>query len=158
MMTPSSAARTGKIFSENFPVLANQLIGKCSCSVPRRPDVETITRGQEPELIMDDTRVAVQPQEQASSPLPERQSRCYLTYEELSELTGLSLSTLRRRVKDGSLPCFQSGGPRTRVIFAANVIDLLIQSTPADLEANCETPQPQPKPLGPRPKWQRGPV
>ena len=41
----------------------------------------------------------------------------YLSYGELSARTGLSLSTLRRRVKDGSLPCIQLGGPRSREFY-----------------------------------------
>src|SRR5213078_4633777 len=47
----------------------------------------------------------------------------YLTYDELSKITGISLSTLRRRVKDGSIPCIQPGGPRTRVVFPLDVLD-----------------------------------
>src|ERR1700676_619988 len=52
----------------------------------------------------------------------------YLNYEELRDQTGLSLSTLRRLVKAGRLPFFQPGGPRTRIIFPADVIERALRS------------------------------
>ena len=40
-----------------------------------------------------------------------------LSIKELRDRTGFSVSTLRRRVKDGTLAKFQPGGPRTRMAF-----------------------------------------
>lgn len=100
---------------------------------------------------MDDTRAQPGYQESSQTLPSGAGERRYLTYEELSALTGLSLSTLRRRVLDGTIPFFQPGGPRTRVVFPADVVDRLME--PA-------APLPQPLPpktqrRGPQPKWQR---
>jgi excisionase family DNA binding protein len=82
-------------------------------------------------------------------------ARTYLTYDELHVKTGLSLSTLRRRVKEGRLPFFQPGGPRTRVVFPADVIERLLSSVP--IREQPQEPAPMPSspagPRGPRPKW-----
>ena len=96
-------------------------------------------------------------------------TRQTLTIEELERLSGLSVSTLRRRIADGSLPVIQPGGPRTRMAFLSNVLELLSQPHQRITEpASAETPeQPAPaqdkaekpnsgpdKPIpGRRPKW-----
>lgn len=92
-------------------------------------------------------------------------TRQTLTIEELERLSGLSLSTLRRRIADGSLPVIQPGGHRTRMAFLPNVLELLSQprrrvSDPASAETfKVATPPPQEKgekPIsGPLPKWRR---
>jgi hypothetical protein len=89
----------------------------------------------------------------------------YISITKLSAISGLSVSTLRRRVKDGSLPVIQPGGRRSRLLFRRDVLDTLSTvahestSTPAPSaeEAPCEdptTPAVQPLP-GPRPRWTR---
>jgi excisionase family DNA binding protein len=81
----------------------------------------------------------------------------YLTYEELSARTGISVSTLRRRVKDGKLPYFQPGGRRTRLVFPVDVVERLLQSAPTSSQTLPESQlQPVAHPLqGPQPKWMR---
>ena len=54
-------------------------------------------------------------------------TRQTLTIEELERLSGLSVSTLRRRIAEGSLPVIQPGGPRTQMAFLSNVLELLTQ-------------------------------
>jgi excisionase family DNA binding protein len=78
----------------------------------------------------------------------------YLTYEELSGLTGISQSTLRRRVKDGTLPFFQPGGRRTRVVFPADAVERIIRAIPLPPEVDLP-PSPKTTHRGPAPKWLR---
>lgn len=81
--------------------------------------------------------------------------RGYLTYEELSQQTGISVSTLRRRVSDGTIPFFQPGGPRTRIVFPLDAVERLIQPASLLSPPKPESIQPKQHRLGPRPKWQR---
>jgi excisionase family DNA binding protein len=79
----------------------------------------------------------------------------YLSYEELSSRTGLSISTLRRRVSDGTLPCFQPGGSRTRVVFPVDIVERCLQAGAAAIPAQSVMPESPPMPRrGPRPRWQ----
>ena len=89
-------------------------------------------------------------------------ARTCLSYEELSVQTGLSLSTLRRRVKEGKLPCIQPGGRRTRIVFPVDVVERLLQHASNSSETATVPPAPKPaRPAanpthhGPRPKWLR---
>jgi excisionase family DNA binding protein len=81
----------------------------------------------------------------------------YLSYEELSAATGISTSTLRRRVRDGQLPFFQPGGHRTRVVFPADVVERLLQMStkPSTPSSELQPPPPTVIQYGPRPKWLR---
>jgi hypothetical protein len=58
-------------------------------------------------------------------PMSEAKDRRPLTIRELKEETGLSISTLRRRVKDGSIPVIQAGGPGKKLLFPATVVEEL---------------------------------
>jgi excisionase family DNA binding protein len=88
-----------------------------------------------------------------------------LSYAELSKRTGISVPTLRRRVDEGKLPFFQPGGPRTRIVFPADVVEQLthVQPTlaepppePSTPSTTPESPTPAtPKRRGPQPKWRR---
>jgi hypothetical protein len=96
-------------------------------------------------------------------------TRQSLTIEDLERLSGLSVSTLRRRIADGSLPVIQPGGHRTRMAFLPNVLELLSQprqritqpasaetpEQPAPAQDKAEKPTPGPsEPIpGRRPKW-----
>jgi len=96
-------------------------------------------------------------------------TRQTLTIEELERISGLSVSTLRRRIADGSLPVIQPGGHRTRMAFLRNVLELLSQpcrripepasaetlEQPAPAQDKAEKPNSGPdKPIpGRRPKW-----
>lgn len=88
----------------------------------------------------------------------------YITIYELSAIGGLSVSTLRRRVRDGSLPFIQLGGSRSRLLFRRDVLDRLADPAGAPPAQAADAPahdddanRPQPaRPLsGPRPRWQR---
>ena len=61
----------------------------------------------------------------------------FLSIEELSLQSGLSISTIERRVKDGSIPVIQPGGRRTRKLFRADVLEQLASQAPSS--ASCST-------------------
>lgn len=75
-----------------------------------------------------------------------------LTYEELSRRTGLSISTLRRRVKDGTIPFLQPGSRRSRIVFPIDIVERLLACVPAPAPS---APRPKQNARGPRPKWKR---
>lgn len=78
----------------------------------------------------------------------------FLSVQEFCELTGLSHATVRRRICDGSLPVWQPGGRRTRVLILAD--DPATRSS--NLDATKEQPVPAliaPRIPGPRPRWQQ---
>jgi excisionase family DNA binding protein len=83
----------------------------------------------------------------------------YLTTVELSEVTGISVSTIQRLRRKGVLPFYQPGGPRTRIVFPPDAIEQATEANhkvtglpPNDtVAASSENPQ-----RGPRPKWQGG--
>lgn len=86
-------------------------------------------------------------------------ARAYLTLAELCEQSGLSESTIRRRVKDGSLPAFQPGGRRKRLLFPADVLQrpqTCPLTTLADSVATTDERGHQrasKPPAGPKPRW-----
>lgn len=84
-----------------------------------------------------------------------------LSPKEFTQLSSLSLSTVRRYVRDGVLPSLQPGGRRCRVLIPRAA---LAQFAPK-LQTKAEAPQPvlaassSGKPQfnelpGPRPRWQ----
>ena len=82
----------------------------------------------------------------------------YLSVEEFGAVTGLSVSTVRRRIRDGSLPVFQPGGKKSRILIPGGVLtDRSRQepvATPPEPAAASPTPSP-PTLAGPRPRWTR---
>ena len=84
----------------------------------------------------------------------------YLSIEDLSAETGLSVSTLRRLVKRGVLVAHQPGGPRHRLVFAQDAIERASAATrPVGSTATPTTPPPTPTAhpqRGPQPRWCRG--
>lgn len=84
----------------------------------------------------------------------------YISITELSAIGGLSVSALRRRVRDGSLPFIQPGGPRSRLLFRRDVLDRLADpGSPPALAADApahdddaNSPQPARPLSGPRPR------
>lgn len=85
--------------------------------------------------------------------------RSYLTLREFSVTTGLSESTLRRRVRDGSLPFVQPGGPGTRILFRADALERKPEAGAAldQPEFNRSTARSihpaSSQPAGARPRW-----
>jgi hypothetical protein len=47
----------------------------------------------------------------------------FVTLRELGQITGLSISTLRRRVRDGSIDAVQLGGAGKRLLFPRDVLE-----------------------------------
>jgi len=87
---------------------------------------------------------------------PEQGAR-YLTIEELSSATTLSVSTIRRLVKKGLIVGHQPGGPRHRIVFSPDVIEQASKvANPSKVELAPNTSQadtsarPQ---RGPQPRW-----
>lgn len=89
----------------------------------------------------------------------------FVSPEEFCQLTGWSASTVRRRLKDGSLPAVQPGGRRTLWLidveaFQAGQARSAAPPSPpsnsnstADQEADATSSARLP---GPRPGWRRG--
>jgi len=101
-----------------------------------------------------------------------RDSATYLTFKEFIGRCPLSPSTIRRRIKDGSIPHVQPGGKGHRVLIPENAMDLLCAVQAVDPEITKETPtsvgvlddgvaDPAPEPPreeklpGPAPDWKK---
>ena len=101
-----------------------------------------------------------------------------LTIKDLARATGLSISTLRRRVRDGSLPALQLGGKHKQLTFSPTILDELFgriggqeeqpsggPSKTADHTLTTPSAEPSPKrdgitrpKSGPIPNWMRSPL
>jgi excisionase family DNA binding protein len=87
----------------------------------------------------------------------------YLKIKDFIALSGLSDSTVRRRVRDGSLPAVQIGGKGKKLLIPADALDPVCDPiSPIELEkpaAVFSTATPAEsladKHNGPRPKWMR---
>lgn len=81
----------------------------------------------------------------------------FQTLKELVVSSGLSEATIRRRVKDGTLPYEQVGGPGKRLLFPLDAIEragCAAQFTDAGLqEAETAPPAPSQSVPGRRPAW-----
>lgn len=81
----------------------------------------------------------------------------YLSVTEFSAASTLSESTIRRRIKDGTFPVWQPGGPGTRVLLSAS---LLATATEVPAKAAC-SPMGETRPAssshlpGPRLRWKK---
>jgi excisionase family DNA binding protein len=90
--------------------------------------------------------------------------RAYVTADEFVQLTGLSLSTVRRYLASGRLPKVQPGGDRCRVLIPRGALQEYCRSSTASdesvgphpvdgadvpLSSNSSTPRRH----GPAPKW-----
>ncbi|WP_437192470.1 hypothetical protein [Planctomicrobium sp. SH527] len=51
----------------------------------------------------------------------------YLSVTEFSAASTLSESTIRRRIKDGTFPVWQPGGPGTRVMLSASLLKSVVE-------------------------------
>lgn len=82
-------------------------------------------------------------------------SETYLTLQEFSERTGLSLATVRRRIKDGSLPVWQPGGHRTAIRIPESVLLPLQRNTAATSPQSESSGLDRPSRQIRRPRWQQ---
>lgn len=78
----------------------------------------------------------------------------YFSPMEFARLTGLSLSTVHRRIRDKSLPVLQLGGPRTAIRIPRAAL-LRAHEPPSSSEppAPSLTEAPPKRRRGPRPRW-----
>ncbi len=76
----------------------------------------------------------------------------YLTPREFCARTRPSEATLRRRLKDGSIPFLQPGGPRTRLLVPADALERPAAATDAD-PPGPPGGGPAPAIPGPPPRW-----
>jgi hypothetical protein len=98
-----------------------------------------------------------------TTPRGEDQSRRYLSPQEFSRLSGLSLATVHRYLKAGKLPYRQPGGHRTRILIPVDALEPRAGDTPAQVAAQpSAAPPPSPEtPVvststrlpGPKPQW-----
>ncbi|MEW4529427.1 helix-turn-helix domain-containing protein [Maioricimonas sp. JC845] len=79
----------------------------------------------------------------------------FLTVKQFSQISGLSETTVRRRVKDQQIDAWQPGGAGTRLLisrkYLQGVCDLPLNpsaDTPARRSQNDQIP-------GPKPKWKQ---
>jgi excisionase family DNA binding protein len=79
----------------------------------------------------------------------------YLSVEEFVAATGLSESTVRRRIKDGSLPVCQPGGRKSRLLIPRDALARPVEPRAAAAPPPpTRPPGPDPPSLaGPRPGW-----
>lgn len=90
----------------------------------------------------------------------------FLKPSKFAAVAGLSESTVRRRIQDGSIPSIQPGGPGTRELIPSDALDCLqlaeseqpdlaaiVESDESIIENSANTTTPEPKILGPSPRW-----
>ena len=93
------------------------------------------------------------------------QARGYLSPQEFSLLSGLSLATVHRYLRAGQLPFRQTAGFRSRIVIPRDALDVLAGDGPGvnspespTVPASSSGPQDSDiptRPSGPRPKWTR---
>ncbi len=75
---------------------------------------------------------------------------------EFAELSGFSLSTVHRRLADGSLPRLQLGGKRCRISIPRSALSPVIESAcRAPMESNTTASSALRVKSGARPRWQK---
>jgi hypothetical protein len=89
----------------------------------------------------------------------------YLTPHDFAQLSGLSISTVRRYLDDDKLPKIQPGGKRCRVLIPRNALDFIKpiekqrpEASPDETEAPANANKDKPKPAansGPQPRWRK---
>jgi len=91
-----------------------------------------------------------------------KQEKPFLSPQEFSEHTGLSLSTVRRYLKRGKLPHSQLGGAHCRILIPVDALKMVPPIAPAEAATAIgppanpppETPSSETTSLpGPRPWW-----
>jgi|SRR5579863_2396394 len=85
----------------------------------------------------------------------------FVSVAEFSKLSGLSPSTIRRRIDDGSLPKVQLGGPGMRLLIRRDALDLLTtrasdpgaENQPINSGSGPAPTKPPAQLPGPQPRW-----
>jgi hypothetical protein len=94
------------------------------------------------------------------TPAADDQSRRYLSPQEFSHLSGLSLATVHRYLRSGKLPYRQPGGRRGRILILADALEAAPGADVGPDATTAVTVEPQsPAPVarlsGPHPRWVR---
>jgi hypothetical protein len=97
-------------------------------------------------------------------PAPAQPKR-YLSPQEFSQLSGLSLTTVHRYLRSGKLRHLQLAGPRSRILIPIDALEASTVATPgpaaaettaaATSSANLPPPATLSRLSGPRPRWAR---
>jgi hypothetical protein len=85
----------------------------------------------------------------------DRTSPRFVDIKELSQQSGLSVSSITRLKNAGRIPFFQPGGKRSRVVFPIDAIEAATSPATPPLP---ETKPPRPSPdrrKGPTPQWKK---
>lgn len=106
----------------------------------------------------------VRAKDRSLMPQPAREPNAmdgHITVERFLELVPISAATLRRRLADGTIPKYQPGGRRTRVLIPISALrdQTETQSSrsteePSNPKSPTNTGDSEPIP-GPRPSWKR---
>jgi excisionase family DNA binding protein len=97
------------------------------------------------------------PIEQDATAMQDAHKTDYLTPQEFAGIAGLSLSTVRRRMADGSLPVWQPGGRRTAVRIHRSALTTSHQPPDPSVVAAPSPAEAPPSPrCGPQPRWKKG--
>lgn len=105
--------------------------------------------------------MAGEPSDQTKGVVPDRPVGDMLSPEEAAKYTGFKIATIRRRLKDGTIPKYQPGGKGTRVAIprSALSVDALVRKpTDSAVTAPIEStasPNSQNRRSGPAPRWLR---
>lgn len=92
-----------------------------------------------------------------------RKHQEYLKLKDFVDLSGLSESTIRRRVRDGTLAAVQIGGKGKKLLFPIDALERMDSNVSSELpgpNSDCSGPSkntgaPAEIPSGPRPRWAR---
>jgi hypothetical protein len=82
-------------------------------------------------------------------------ARSFVSVAEFCRKTGLSASTVRRRIAEGTLVVYQPGGPRSRVLIHISAIEGPLTPPPTPPEPPAAKTNQLP---GPAPRWRMAPV
>jgi excisionase family DNA binding protein len=86
----------------------------------------------------------------------------FLSPADFARLSGLSLSTVQRYLRDGKIPYLQPAGRRGRILIplqaferAVHDVNALEVGASADESSTTSSSSDEPRLPGPRPKWMR---
>ena len=79
----------------------------------------------------------------------------YLTFSEFLALWVGSEKTLRRRLKDGSIPKYQPGGPGTLIAIPRSALRSLANAKPNSDGQKTSTQIQEAQIPGPKPRWRK---
>ena len=79
----------------------------------------------------------------------------FLTASEFARAATISLATVRRRIKDGTLPFWQPGGSRTAMRIPRTALDAIEATAPPSRDAIPESQFTKPTARSSQPHWMR---